>query len=327
MARYSAVYRQNRPWQEPCSRDWNLEPMSNQRTATQTPRTFPNILSVDVEDYFQVEAFSALVSRNSWDTFPCRVVDNTRRVLDLFDECNVRGTFFLLGWVADKYPSLVREIVVRGHEAGCHSYWHRMVDQITPREFRADTERAKACIEDAAGIRVEGFRAPTFSITRKTQWAPEILIELGFSYDSSIFPIRHDRYGVPDAPRTPFVMRTPAGYITEFPLTTFRLGRFVNLPVGGGGYLRLFPFIYTRLGVKSALRQNVPITIYFHPWELDSEQPRIDTKIPTRIRHYSNLSRMGSRVQRLLSQADFVPYRDFRACGNLPEIDSARLLG
>jgi len=200
-----------------------------------------------------------------------------------------------------------------------------MVDQITPKEFREDTLKAKTCIEQIAGMGITGFRAPTFSITRKSQWAPEILIELGFTYDSSIFPIHHDRYGVPKAPRTPFLLRTRAGSITEFPLTTFRLPCGPNLPVGGGGYLRLFPFLYTSIGIRMAARQAIPTTVYFHPWELDPDQPRITAGWRTRIRHYRNLDRMGTRIRRVLAGAQFGPYRDLSGSGALPALDIAEL--
>jgi polysaccharide deacetylase family protein (PEP-CTERM system associated) len=301
--------------------------MSTNPRGAQSPRIFPNVLSVDVEDYFQAEAFANTIKRDAWSHWPCRVADNTQRVLDLFDECNVRGTFFFLGWVAERYPFLVQDVGRRRHELACHSHWHRIVDQMTPQEFREDTRRAKSCIEQAAGTGVTGFRAPTFSISRRSHWAPEILLELGFSYDSSFFSITHDRYGIRNTPRTPFLLRTRAGSITEFPLTTFRLPGGPNFPVGGGACLRLFPFLYTSVGIRLASRQGVPITIYFHPWELDPDQPRIAANRLTRVRHYMNLDRMGSRIRRVLARAEFGPYRDLSGSGALPTVDIAELFG
>ena len=268
-------------------------------------------MSVDVEDYYQVEAFADMVDRSEWETYPSRVQPNTYRVLDLLDRVNVKGTFFILGWVAERFPALVREIVRRGHEPACHSYWHRLVFSLSPREFRQDTIQAKEAIEQAAGMPVFGYRAPSFSITNRSAWALDVLAELGFQYDSSVFPIRHDTYGVPDAPRSPFRVTTPSGPITEFPMSTFRLWSKANLPVAGGGYLRIFPFWYTCLGVRRAWRQGLPIITYIHPWELDPEQPRIAAKLKSRLRHYTNLSLTASRLERLLQLGDFGSFREY----------------
>ena len=177
-----------------------------------------NIISVDVEDYFQVEAFAGVVDRSSWSTFPCRVEANTRRLLDLFDEMRVKGTFFTLGWIAERYPGVVREIAARGHELACHSYWHRLIYKLTREEFRTDTLEARDRIEQAAGSAVFGYRAPSYSITKASLWALDVLAEAGFTYDSSIFPIRHDTYGIPDAPRRPFRLDTSSGPIDELPI-------------------------------------------------------------------------------------------------------------
>ncbi|HMD50890.1 MAG TPA: polysaccharide deacetylase family protein, partial [Bryobacteraceae bacterium] len=204
------------------------------------------ILSVDVEDYFQVEAFSRDIDRSSWIAYPSRVEQNTHRVLDLFDELEIKATFFILGWVADYFPGLVREIVARGHEPACHSYWHRLVYDLTPEQFLRDASRAKEAIEQAGGSRVYGYRAPSFSITERSSWALDSLRQLGFLYDSSIFPIQHDIYGFRDAPRGPFRLETPSGDLLEFPLATFRFARGPALPVAGGGYLRILPRWYTR---------------------------------------------------------------------------------
>lgn len=269
-----------------------------------------NILSVDVEDYFQVEAFADVVDRFQWESYSCRVEDNTKRLLDLLDEYGTRATFFILGWVAERFPTLVREIVARGHEPACHSYWHRLIYTLTPEEFRKDTCRAKEVIEQAANMAIYGYRAPSYSITARSLWALDILAESGFTYDSSIFPIRHDTYGIPDAPRTPFRIPTPSGPLVECPITTFRWLGKQNLPVGGGGYLRILPFWYTRLGISRAQREGVPLIVYLHPWEIDPGQPRIQARLRSRVRHYTNLGKMAGRLRRLLRQVRFTCFRN-----------------
>jgi polysaccharide deacetylase family protein (PEP-CTERM system associated) len=268
-----------------------------------------NIISVDVEDYFHVEAFSDVVERSSWDSYSCRVEANTLRLLDLFDGAGVEATFFILGWVAERYPGLVREIVARGHEPACHSYWHRLIYKLTPSEFREDTRKAKDLIEQSAGCAVHGYRAPSYSIVSRSLWALDVLAESGFSYDSSIFPIHHDVYGIPGSPRFPFRIGTSSGPITEFPITTFRLGGTRNLPVGGGGYLRIFPFWYTRLGVARAAQEGLPLVAYIHPWEVDADQPRLPGRLTSRLRHYTNLSRTYGRLQQLLELGCFSSFR------------------
>jgi len=266
------------------------------------------ILSVDVEDYFQVEAFADRVSRESWPGYPSRVEANTMKVLDLFDECTVKGTFFTLGWAAERCPAMVREIVSRGHEIAVHSYWHRLIYKLSPEEFRQDTRRAKDVVEQAAGRAAWGYRAPSYSITRQSLWALDVLAECGFRYDSSIFPVRHDFYGIPDAPRTPFRLSTPSGSLLEFPITTFRLGAGPNWPVAGGGYLRIFPFLYTRLGIGRAVREKVPVITYFHPWEVDPEQPRMEGRALSQFRHYTNLDGMTGRIRQLCGLIDYEPF-------------------
>ena len=236
-----------------------------------------HILSVDVEDYFQVEAFAGQVSRESWDNWPSRVVANTQRVLDLFDVHQAKGTFFFVGWVAARFPHLVREVQSRGHEVACHSYWHRTVYSLSPEEFREDTRRAKRVIEDAAGVVVKGYRAPSWSITKECLWALDILAEEGFSYDSSIYPIHHDLYGVPGAKRFPYMYECGNGReLLEFPPATLRfLG--TNFPVAGGGYLRIFPSAYTELAFRTFEKNyGERLVVYLHPWEVDPEQPRIE---------------------------------------------------
>ncbi len=270
----------------------------------------PDALSVDVEDYYHVEAFADRIRPEDWSQFPSRVVRNTHRVLEIFEEKGVKGTFFILGWVAEREPSLVREIAAAGHEIACHSQMHRRVFTMTPHDFREDLRRARGAIEDACGAKVEGFRAPTFSIVSRSLWAIEILAEEGFLYDSSVFPIHHDLYGFPEAPRVPFRWRCEDGRtIYEFPLTTVRLmGR--TLPAAGGGYLRILPMWYTRWALRKVRNgEGRQAVIYFHPWELDPGQPRLQGRLKSRMRHYFNLSRMERRVGDLLERGGFAPMR------------------
>jgi len=270
-----------------------------------------NGLSVDVEDYFHAEAITGRIGRSSWERMQSRVVRNTNRVLDLFSEHRVRATFFVLGWVAARFPELVREIHSRGHEIGCHSFWHRLVYRLTPEEFREDTRRAKDIIESATGARIIGYRAPSFSITKRSQWALKLLWELGFQYDSSIYPIRHDRYGIPEHPRFHCRYGHEGSWrIDEFPISTWRWGP-VNLPFGGGGYLRILPLAYSQRAFRIVnKREGQPAIIYFHPWEIDPEQPRLSVSLSSRFRHYTNLEKMKARVEWLLKSYHFVPLCD-----------------
>ena len=269
-----------------------------------------NVISVDVEDYYQAEVFARAVPRASWGTYTSRVEANTLRLLELFAERRVEATFFVLGWVAEHSPALVRDIAACGHELACHSYWHRLIYQLDRNEFREDTLRAKNAIEQAAGQPVLGYRAPTYSICSRSLWALEVLAELGFEYDSSIFPIHHDRYGIPEAPRFPFRVVTRSGPLLEFPLTTFRLWGNKNLPVGGGGYLRLLPEWYTRMGLRRAQAETLPVICYVHPWEIDPDQPRIANGLASRLRHYTNLKKTYSRVSVLLREHRFTSFRN-----------------
>jgi polysaccharide deacetylase family protein (PEP-CTERM system associated) len=280
-----------------------------------------NVFSVDVEDYFQVEAFADVVPRERWDGYTSRVVDNTRRILDLLDVRQVTATFFVLGWVAERNPELVRDIASRGHELACHSYWHRLIYKLTPSEFEFDTRRAKDVIEQAAGCAIYGYRAPSYSVTSRSLWALEKLVEAGFTYDSSIFPIRHDVYGIPNAPRAPFRMTTPSGSLVEYPITTFRLGAGPNFPVGGGGYLRLLPFWYTRIGFQRARAENLPLIAYIHPWEVDPGQPRLPGRAKSRLRHYTNLSRTHDRLEALLDLGEFSSFANSDLAHGAPVID------
>ena len=269
-----------------------------------------HVISVDVEDYFHAESLSSAVRPEQWDGCDSRVDANTRRLLELFAAHQVEATFFVLGWVAERHPALVRDIVSAGHELACHSYWHRLITKLTPDEFREDTRRAKDALEQIAGVRVEGYRAPTYSIVASTLWALEILVELGFTYDSSIFPIRHDRYGIPEAPRFPFRIATPAGPIVEYPIATFRLWGETNFPFAGGGYLRLLPWWYTQLGLRRARAEGLPVIAYIHPWEIDPGQPRLTSTLASRVRHYTNLTRTYARLGRLVDRGGFTSFRN-----------------
>lgn len=278
------------------------------------------VVSVDVEDYFHAESFADIIERARWGSYTSRVEENTRRLLQVLAQLDMHATFFVLGWVAERFPGLVREIAAAGHELGCHSYWHRLIYKLDPAEFREDTRRAKDVIEQIAGQPVRGYRAPTYSVVDGSLWALEILSELGFSYDSSIFPIHHDRYGIPDAPRAPFRFITPSGPMTEFPITTFRLAGH-NLPVGGGGYLRLLPRIYTRMGLQRVQREGLPAVINIHPWEIDPEQPRLAGRFSSRLRHYTNLSRTLERFQSVLQTGNYTSFRESRLADSARDFD------
>jgi polysaccharide deacetylase family protein (PEP-CTERM system associated) len=283
-----------------------------------------SIISVDVEDYFHVEAFAGAIPRATWGDYESRVERNTERILDLLDDSRCTATFFILGWVAERYPKLIRKIADRGHEPACHSYWHRLIYKLTPEEFREDTAQAKNAIEQAAGTEIHGYRAPSFSITGRSAWALDVLADLGFRYDSSVFPVKHDVYGVPGAPRGPFRVETPFGPIIEFPMATFRwrTGRWSagpNFPVGGGGYLRMLPYWYTKAGVERAWREGLPVVSYVHPWELDPEQPRLKgVPLKSRLRHYTNLRDTEARLRKLLALGGFSSFRDSGLADSAP---------
>ena len=273
-----------------------------------------NALTIDVEDYFQVNAFAKHVQQDQWDSFPLRVDDNTRRILDLLDTFAIKATFFILGWVAQRLPELVKEIRRRGHEIACHGYGHELIYQIGPERFRADIRRSKSLLEDQCGVRVCGYRAPSYSITKQSLWALDILVEEGFSYDSSIFPVLHDTYGIPDAERFPHTIQTGAGPLVEFPLTTlpFQLGwKEMRLPIAGGGYLRLLPAELIRWGIARINQQErQPAVLYFHPWEIDPDQPRIKSSMKSRFRHYLNLEKTEGKLRNLLGRLEFSHMRD-----------------
>jgi polysaccharide deacetylase family protein (PEP-CTERM system associated) len=268
-------------------------------------RPIVNAMSVDVEDYFQVSAFDRVVRRASWGQFESRVTANTERLLALFEASNVRATFFVLGWVAERFPALVRQIAASRHEIASHGYAHRLVYDLFPEEFRQDVRRSKAVLEDVAGVAVRGYRAPSFSITEESLWALDVLVEEGYSYDASIFPIHHDRYGIPDSPRHVHVRNSRAGQIAEVPASTVRCGG-VNFAVAGGGYFRLLPYWWTRLGIHQLNQvERRPAVFYIHPWEVDPDQPRIAAGLVSRMRHYRNLHRTEARLTSLLREFRF----------------------
>ena len=264
-----------------------------------------NALTIDVEDYFQVNAFEPYVTKESWDSYPLRVADNVSRLLDLLDEFGVSATFFVLGWVAERLPGVVRDIQARGHEIACHGYGHQLIYRIGPELFRRDIRRAKDVLEGITGVAVKGYRAPTYSITRDSLWAFDILIEEGFRYDSSVFPVYHDTYGIPDAPRFPYTVQRAGGSIEEFPLSTLPIkfaGRRFQLPIAGGGYLRLLPVQLIKWGIDRVNNlEGQPAVLYLHPWEIDPGQPRIAAAgWKSRFRHYNNLSKTEAKLRFLL---------------------------
>ncbi len=270
-----------------------------------------NALTVDVEDYFQVSGFESVVRYETWDRYESRVERNTYRILDILEESETKATFFVLGWLADRYPKLVMEIEQRGHEVACHGYSHRLIYNQTKSEFREETRRAKSGLEEIIRKPVLGYRAASYSITAKSLWALDILAEEGFQYDSSIFPVWHDRYGIPGSRRFPYRL-TLNGQLTmaEFPLTTFHLGP-VDIPIAGGGYLRLLPIWFVRWAIqRMQAREQEPASIYLHPWELDPEQPRVNGSRIARFRHYLNLHTMEGKLRALLSVFRFAPMRD-----------------
>ena len=275
-------------------------------SATGQPRVL-NAMTVDVEDYFHVSAFDGVLPRTEWDRMESRVVANTDRLLHIFADAGVVSTFFVLGWVAERFPQLVRRIADQGHEVASHGYAHRLVYDLTPQTFREDVRRSKRVIEAACGRGVQGYRAPSYSITPRSLWAIDILIEEGYGYDASIFPIHHDRYGIPLSPRHAFRLDRPSGAIVEAPASTVRVGP-MNLPVAGGGYFRLLPYAWTRWGIARINgREGRPAIFYLHPWEIDPGQPRLKGSALSRVRHYRNLDKTDERLRRLLGDFAFGP--------------------
>lgn len=266
-----------------------------------------NALTIDVEDYYHV-SLARRFAEGKWDAFEDRVGANTRRMLDLCDEAGVRATCFVLGWVAEKHPDLVREIARRGHEIACHGFWHRLIYEDGPDRFRDDVSRSKHTLEDLSGGPVLGYRAASFSIVASTRWALDALLDLGFVYDASIYPIRHDLYGIPDAPTEPARIRTPSGReIVEFPGSTVRfLGK--NRAIGGGGWFRLLPYRFVARGIRRMNeREGRPYGLYIHPWEIDPDQPRMPLRRLARFRHYVHLRTTEAKLRRLLAEFAFAP--------------------
>ncbi|MEZ5560445.1 MAG: DUF3473 domain-containing protein [Pseudomonadales bacterium] len=278
--------------------------MSGSPTNPKHEGTRLNALSFDVEDYFQVSAFADVVDRTRWSEHPLRVGANTRRLLEILAERDVKATFYVLGWVAERVPELVREIAAAGHEVASHGYSHQLIYRQSPQVFREETRRSKGVLEHLIQQPVSSYRAASYSITRGSLWALDILYEEGFTQDSSIFPIRHDRYGLMGGPLQPHYLELRnGGRLLEFPISTLRI-HGVSLPVSGGGYFRLYPYALSRLLARRVNADNRPFVFYLHPWEVDPDQPRVDVGVFTRFRHYNNLDRCRSRLERLL--------RDFR---------------
>ena|SRR5882762_1722273 len=284
----------------------NLFPDSTWRGSGKI-RQMKNALTIDLEDYYHASAFRDQIAAGDWNSQQSRVERNTHLLLDLLDERGCKATFFTLGCVAERHPSLVRHVAERGHEIGCHSFRHRIVFEMTAAEFRDDTREAKKLLEDCSGSPVLGYRAPSFSITAESLWALEILVELGFAFDSSIFPVNHPNYGIPDASRDPHRVQTPSGSIVEFPMTTLEFAG-MRSPFGGGAYLRLLPYWYTRWGVRFLnARENRSVCLYLHPWELDPEQPRMSGSLTSRVRHYIGLRNTLVKFRNIIRDFEFCP--------------------
>ncbi|MDR4479731.1 MAG: DUF3473 domain-containing protein [Nitrospira sp.] len=273
------------------------------------PETIPrHCLSFDIEEHFQVSAFESPMRRRHWEQFESRVEVNTERLLGLLAKRGVRATFFVLGWVAERYPSLVRRIASAGHEVASHGYAHELITGQTPIAFREDIRKAKGILESILSQPVLGYRAPSFSITKDTMWATQILVEEGYVYDSSIFPVLHDRYGVPSANPEAHQLLTMSGVLWEVPPSTVKyLG--VRLPVAGGGYFRLYPYAVLRTLLRKLEGEGTSLVMYMHPWEFDPDQPRMEGSLASRMRHYLNLDKTESRMRELLQDFSFAPIR------------------
>jgi len=268
-----------------------------------------NVMTIDVEEYFHVSAFGQVVDPGRWAAMESRVVPTTDRLLAMFAAHGARATFFVLGWVAERHPALIRRIAEAGHEIASHSHWHRLVYDLTPEEFRADLRQSKRAIEDACGVEVVGYRAPSFSVTARSLWAFDVLAEEGYRYDASVFPILHDRYGIPSAPRHPHVVSRQSGELVEMPGSTALIGR-ARVPIGGG-YFRWLPYSGTAWAIRRVnTSEGLPCVFYLHPWEIDPDQPRIDVDAPTRWRHYMGLRHTEARLARLLREFRWGTARD-----------------
>lgn len=269
-----------------------------------------NALTIDVEDYFHVAALSESISPSQWDSQECRVSKNTEQLVNLFEKNNVKATFFVLGWVAERYPDVVKMIHNAGHEVASHGYSHQLVYNQSREVFREETIKSKKILEDIIQKPVVGYRAASYSITKQSIWAIDILAEAGFTYDSSIFPVHHDRYGIPGTPQEPYLLSTESGnQIIEFPLSTFDILNY-KLPIAGGGYFRLFPYWFSKLGLSSINKKSKPFIFYLHPWEIDPEQPRVKASLLSTFRHYNNLDKCYQRLEKLLGDFNFGPVRD-----------------
>ena len=271
-----------------------------------------NILTVDLEDWYVVENLKGNITFKEWEKLPARVIETTDRLLGLFDYFGVRATFFVLGWIAKRHPHLINHIASHGHEISCHSYQHGRIDLLNEKEFRDDTHQAVRAIEDACGITPIGYRAPSWSINSRVSWAFDVLAEMGFLYDSSIYPVKHDIYGDPDGPKNIFKMKLGNGrYLFEIPASTVRVfGR--NYPVGGGGYLRHSPFWFTELMIKKLNKAGHPAIIYMHPWELDEDQPRPKgLSLFQRYRQYGSIMTLQKKIELILQRFDFTSANDY----------------
>jgi len=269
-----------------------------------------NILTIDVEDYFQVENFKGVIDFSDWEGYELRVVKNTEKILKILAEKNVKATFFVLGWVAEKAPGLVKKIYKEGHEVACHGYAHQLIYRQTPQEFRADLRRAKSILEGIIQESVLGYRAPTYSITKESIWALEILAEEGFKYDSSIFPMAREKGGFPEAERWPHKVYNHQDYIWEFPISTVKLFN-KNIAFSGGGYFRLLPYGFVRWAIGSVNKEGYPTIIYLHPWELDPQQPRVKADYMSRFKHYVNISKTEQKLKQLLNDFEFTSVRGY----------------
>lgn len=263
-------------------------------------------MTVDVEDYFHVAAFANVIGVDEWDKRECRVEQNTDVLLELFRQKGIKVTFFVLGWVAERYPQIVRKIVEAGHELASHGYSHQLIYSQEPNVFKEETRKSKAILEDISGVEITGYRAASYSITSKSLWALDILSELGFQWDSSIFPIRHDNYGMPNSPEAPYLIQTKFGELREFPLTTAKVFG-LSVPAAGGGYFRQYPYFLSKyLFNKASLNQTKPQIFYLHPWEIDPLQPRVEgASLFSRFRHYTNLKRCMPRLSQIIDDFEF----------------------